>query len=183
VAALKRAWVPGLGVVAGRKALKEIAETGQGGRKKALWAIGINAVVTLSLLAAIVSSWVAGGPSAGDDLMAYKAGQCFDVPGPGSEPQPAGDFVAPVRKRGCSGSHEGEVVSRWTPGRSYDAYPDEDVLKKRAIAECTRRLTAYAPDTWRWPASLQMHMRLPRSSGHERVGRSRGDWPARRSGW
>lgn len=44
-AALKRAWVPGLGMAGGRKALREIAATGEGRRNKALWAMGINAVV------------------------------------------------------------------------------------------------------------------------------------------
>jgi hypothetical protein len=91
--------------------------------------------------------------------MAYKAGQCFDVPGPATEPQVTDGFVSSVQKRDCSGPHEGEVVSRWAPGRSYRDDPnDDDVLKKRALAECERRMTLYAPDPWRWPRSGRMNL-------------------------
>ena len=156
VTALKRAWVPGVGLVMGRKALREIQETGEGGRSRALWAMGVNGVVTGALIAGIVSSWISGGPSAGDDLMAYQAGQCFDVPGLADAPQLADDFVAPVKKQDCSGPHEAEVVGRWASGRSYDAYPGRDAMGERALDECARRLTDYASDTWRWPDTLRL---------------------------
>jgi hypothetical protein len=143
-------------MIVGRKALKEIRETGESGRNRAVWAIAVNALVTGSLVAGVVTSWIDGGPSAGDNLMEYRAHQCFDVPGPGSQPQLAQGFVAPVRKTSCSGPHEGEVVGRWNSGHTYAEYPGDDVIERRALGECTRQLTGYAMDPWRWPPSLQL---------------------------
>lgn len=148
--------MPGVGLVMGRAALREIRETGEGGRSRALWAVGINAAITISLLAAIVFSWVSGGPQAGTDLMAYHAGQCFDVPGSPGKPRLADDFVAPVKRRSCSGPHEAEVVGRWVSGRSFDSSPGDAAVQQRALAGCARQLTGYAADAWRWPASLRL---------------------------
>jgi hypothetical protein len=136
-----------------------------------VWAVGINTVVTASLLAAIIFSWVSGGPSAGTDLMAYHAGQCFDVPGSPGEPRLADDFVAPVKRRSCAGPHEAEVVGRWASGRSFDSYPGGAAVEQRALAECARQLTGYAADPWRWPASLRLGF-VGNTGGSEMFGSS-----------
>ncbi|MEU6852472.1 septum formation family protein [Actinacidiphila alni] len=162
VRALKRSWIPGVGIVAGRRALKEIKWSGEGGRTQARWAVGVNTVVTGAVVAGLFVGW--SGGSSHRTVSDLRARQCFNItgrkiltPGMGENPE-----VATVD---CSQSHVGEVVGFWDADSAWDDYPGEAALRSRADAECARELVAYAPDTWRLADTVTTNFYGPTESG------------------
>jgi len=167
VAALRRAWIPGYGLLAGRRALRQIKWTGEEGRSQALRAIRINSVVTGALLAGLVVANLSGGTPHRDSVLSLKTGQCFDRTGERS-PDPVGGYrlLDVVRGTDCAGPHNGEVFGRWDAGRSWTGgTPDEDALAARGNQECARLLPSYAMDSWRLPGAVHEKYYTPTRSG------------------
>lgn len=169
-AAWKWAWVPGLGLLKGRRALKDIRWTGAGGRDLARRAIAVNAVVTAAAVAAVIAMpyiW-SNGPQ-GTDPQDLSAGQCFDRTGRHSL---TSDFLTSERVKvvSCAHPHDGETVGVWDAGSEWTSYPDSDELRSRVSEHCGRLTFAYAMDAWLIPDTGRLHYFAPTQAGWVRSG-------------
>ncbi|SEG86280.1 Septum formation [Actinacidiphila yanglinensis] len=166
VKALRRSWIPFVGMIIGRLALKDIRWTGQGGRHEALWAIRINAAVTAVFVGGLVAISLPGGSDqvAVTDL---KAHQCYVLTHEHEiDPHNGIGTLDKVRRVGCGSEHDGEVVGVWDAGRAWSDYPDDqETLESRASQECDRLTHGYARDFWRIPDGSTERYFAPTRSG------------------
>jgi hypothetical protein len=172
--AWRRSWIPVVGIVLGRRALKEMRWTGERGRNTARRAIAVNAVVTALVAVEAVTGWVPGrSGSAGPSVLDLKGGQCYvDTEKHTLDPDAVGyvsmDIVRVVR---CGTAHDGEVTGRWDAGTAWHAYPSQAGMKARAGTECARVDLAYAPDSWRLPGNAVVREYFPSEQGWTSGGR------------
>lgn len=155
--ALRFWWVPGFGIAAGRKALKEIRWTGEQGRDKAVRAIIVNSVVTAALAAGLVAVNLSGG-SGTPQVTAFHLdpGQCYENTGKWVIDRKVWARVEVVHRIACAQPHDGEVVSSWDTAETWRDHPNGDVLGDRVEGECHKRLTGYAADQWALPEHLKL---------------------------
>ena len=155
--ALSLWWIPGFGIVAGRKALKEIRWTGEQGRDKAVRAIIVNSVVTAVLAAGLLAANLSGN-SGTTQVTAFHLdpGQCYENTGKTVLDRKVYARVEVVRTTACGQPHDGEVVSTWDTAETWRDHPSDDVLDDRVKGECYKRLTGYAADLWALPEHLKL---------------------------
>ncbi|MYS23319.1 MULTISPECIES: septum formation family protein [unclassified Streptomyces] len=162
VTAVKWAWVPGVGILAGRRALREIKWSGETGRTKARLGIAVNTVVTVAVVGGLIAASVFDGP--GGNAAELQARQCFTTGGSVVDLS-GGGIVAKARTVGCGRPHKGEVTGRWDSSPTWKTYPGAAVMERRAGTECARLLAAYAPDSWRLPGDARSRYYVPTASG------------------
>jgi Septum formation len=155
--ALTFSWVPGFGIIAGRKALKEIKWTGEQGRDKAVRAIVVNSVVTAVLAAGLIAlNLTSNSGTPQMTLLHLDSGQCYENTDKVVVDRKVYARLQVVRKVACGQPHWGEVIGQWDAGAARRDHPTDDVLQDRLAAECRKQLAGYGADLWRLPENAKL---------------------------
>ncbi|BDH08021.1 DUF4190 domain-containing protein [Streptomyces seoulensis] len=150
--------LPGVGLLLGLIALRQIHVRGQRGRAaavvgSALSGAGLGLAVLLLTTGAATRTWqdVKDGMREGASVSLAK-GDCFDAAG---DLEGVVDGIVPVA---CAGEHEGEVFA--TFGIEGGPYPGEAAVVE-AAERCTGLRDTYAMDSWAVPHDVDVYYLAP----------------------
>ncbi|MFI8238263.1 DUF4190 domain-containing protein [Streptomyces sp. NPDC085866] len=152
--------LPGVGLLLGLIALRQIGRRGERGKGLAiggsvLSGLGLALWVLMLATGGASSFWegVKEGARNGASISLVK-GECFDAPG-GS----LGGETSDVDKVPCSGEHDGEVFASF---RLKDGtYPGDDSVSSTADERCYGLQDAYAMDGWAVPDDVDVYYLTP----------------------
>ncbi|MFJ9864552.1 DUF4190 domain-containing protein [Streptomyces sp. NPDC101165] len=152
--------LPGVGLVLGLIALRQIGRRGERGKGLAiggsvLSGLGLAVWVLMLATGGASSFWegVKEGARHGASISLAK-GECFDAPG-GS----LGGETYDVDKVPCSGEHDGEVFASFL--LKDGGYPGDDSVSGTADKRCYGLQDAYAMDGWAVPDDVDVYYLTP----------------------
>ncbi|MFI9615712.1 DUF4190 domain-containing protein [Streptomyces sp. NPDC052023] len=153
-------FLPGVGLVLGLIALRQIKRKGERGKGMAVGGAVVSAV-GLALLAVSLSTgavsavWEGFKEGARENvIVSPDKGECFDAPDGSLEGETYDVEVVP-----CSGRHDGEVFATVTlPGGTF---PGDDQVTKVADDRCYALEGAYAMDSWALPDHVDVYYLTP----------------------
>ncbi|MFI1365388.1 DUF4190 domain-containing protein [Streptomyces griseochromogenes] len=151
--------VPGVGLVLGLVALRQIRRRGERGTGLAvggsvLSGIGL-ALWALLLSTGSASDWEWFQQGARDGVTgSLVKGECFNAP----DGELSGDTYG-IDKVPCSGEHDGEVFASFSLEKG--AYPGDDSVAGTADKRCYGLQDSYAMDTWAVPDDVDVYYLTP----------------------
>ncbi|MFJ9819516.1 DUF4190 domain-containing protein [Streptomyces sp. NPDC101151] len=152
--------LPGVGLVLGLIALRQIGRRGERGKGLAiggsvLSAVGLAVWALLLATGGAADFWEGFKEGArGDASISLVKGECFDSPGG----KLSGETYD-VDKVPCSGEHDGEVFASFRLKNG--SYPGDDSVAGAADDRCYGLQDAYAMDGWAVPEDVDVYYLTP----------------------
>jgi hypothetical protein len=153
-------FLPGVGLVLGLVALRQIRRRGERGKGLAVGGAvlsGVGLVLWALLFATGGASdlWQGFKDGARDGAsISLAEGECFDAPGGRLSGETYG-----VDKVPCAGEHDGEVFASFE--LTGDGYPGDDTVTDTADARCWSLKDSYAMDGWAVPGDVDVYYLTP----------------------
>jgi hypothetical protein len=153
--------LPGVGLVLGLVALRQIKKSGERGRSMAavgmvLSSFGLMVWVLMLATHAGADFWdgFKGGARGGGASVSLTKGQCFDAPSGSLEGDMYDYDVVP-----CAGKHDGEVFA--VVQMSGGSYPGDKKVSDTADDRCYALQDSYAMDSWAVPDDVDVYYVTP----------------------
>lgn len=152
-------FLPGVGLVLGLVALRQIKKRGERGKGMAIAGAALSSVGlalwALAIPTGVASeAWEGFKEGAAEETLSVRKGQCFDAPGGSLEGETYDLDIVP-----CDGEHDGEVFATVTvPDGSY---PGDDRITSIADDKCYALRNDYAMDVWAVPDHVDVYYLTP----------------------